>query len=81
MKPRGTILKRKPHTRGGKPTWWARVNYVDPETGKRRDLQRRAKSKRATRKTLETSWSTTSRKLTRAQSEAATCATTFKSTT
>src|SRR5262252_9341353 len=45
MKPRGTILKRKPRTRGGKPSWWARVNYVDPVTGKRRDLQRRAPSK------------------------------------
>jgi integrase len=44
MKPRGTVFKRKPRTRGGKPTWWARVNYVDPVTGKRRDLQRRAKS-------------------------------------
>lgn|SRR5574341_77606 len=45
MKPRGTIFKRQPRARGGKPTWWARVNYVDPVTGKRRDLQRRAKSK------------------------------------
>jgi integrase len=45
MKPRGTILKRKARTRSGKPTWWARVNYVDPVTGKRRDLQRRANSK------------------------------------
>ncbi|HYX29339.1 MAG TPA: tyrosine-type recombinase/integrase [Pyrinomonadaceae bacterium] len=45
MKPRGTILKRKARARGGKDSWWARVNYVDPVTGKRRDLQRRAKSK------------------------------------
>jgi integrase len=28
-------------------TWWARVRYVDPETGKPKDLQRRAESKAA----------------------------------
>jgi hypothetical protein len=26
-------------------TWWARVTYVDPVTGKRRDRQRRAENR------------------------------------
>ena len=34
----GTILYR----RGG---WWARVTFVDPTTGKRRDLHRRARTR------------------------------------
>jgi len=41
----GSIVKRKPRTKGEKPSWWARVTYIDPVTGKRRDLQRRADSK------------------------------------
>lgn len=36
----GSILKR----RGG---WWARVTFVDPVTGKRRDIQRRAENRKA----------------------------------
>lgn len=36
----GYVFKR----RGG---WWARVTYVDPTTGKRRDLQRRANTRSA----------------------------------
>jgi integrase len=42
MKPKGSIIKR---TKGKKVSWWARVIYVDPDTGKTRDLQRRAESK------------------------------------
>ena len=41
----GSIVKRKPRRKGAKATWWARVTYIDPKTGKRRDLQRRAESK------------------------------------
>jgi len=41
----GSIVKRKPRTKSEKPSWWARVTYIDPVTGKRRDLQRRADSK------------------------------------
>ena len=41
----GSIVKRKPRTKSEKPSWWARVTYIDPVTGKRRDLQRRANSK------------------------------------
>lgn len=41
----GSIVKRKPRHKGDKPSWWARVTYIDPVTGKRRDLQRRAASK------------------------------------
>ncbi|MDQ2855762.1 MAG: site-specific integrase [Acidobacteriota bacterium] len=41
----GSVVKRKPRTKGEKPSWWARVTYIDPVTGKRRDLQRRADSK------------------------------------
>lgn len=41
----GSIVKRKPRSKGEKPSWWARVTYIDPVTGKRRDLQRRADSK------------------------------------
>jgi integrase len=43
----GSIVRRKPRRKGDKPSWWARVTYVDPVTGKRRDLQRRATSKAA----------------------------------
>jgi len=46
MQRRGTILKRKARKKGGKDTWWARVIYVDPKTGKQHDLQRRADSKK-----------------------------------
>jgi len=42
MEVKGSIFKRKD---GSKITWWARVRYVDPETGKVKDLQRRATSK------------------------------------
>ncbi len=41
----GSIVKRKPRRAGDKPSWWARVTYTDPVTGKRRDLQRRADGK------------------------------------
>ena len=41
----GSIVKRKARTKSEKPSWWARVTYIDPVTGKRRDLQRRADRK------------------------------------
>jgi integrase len=41
----GSIVKRKPRTKGEKSSWWARITYIDPVSGKRRDLQRRAESK------------------------------------
>ena len=41
----GSIVRRKPRRKGEKASWWARVTYVDPVSGKRRDLQRRADSK------------------------------------
>lgn len=41
----GSIVKRKPRRKNAKATWWTRVTYIDPKTGKRRDLQRRAESK------------------------------------
>jgi hypothetical protein len=41
----GSIVKRRPRRKGNKPSWWARVTYIDPVSGKRRDLQRRADSK------------------------------------
>ncbi|CAN5890028.1 hypothetical protein BH18ACI4_BH18ACI4_16470 [soil metagenome] len=41
----GSIVKRKARRKGEKPSWWARVTYIDPVLGKRRDLQRRAESK------------------------------------
>jgi integrase len=41
----GSIVKRRPRRKGEKASWWARVTYVDPVSGKRRDLQRRADSK------------------------------------
>lgn len=41
----GSIIKRKPRRKGAKATWWARVTYVDPKTGKRHDLQRRGDDK------------------------------------
>jgi integrase len=42
MEIKGSTIKRG---KGPKATWWARIIYRDPETGKLRDLQRRAKSK------------------------------------
>ncbi len=42
MKPKGSIFKRG---KGSKITWWARVRFIDPETGKPKDLQRRADSR------------------------------------
>lgn len=46
MRPRtGSIVKRKARKKGEKATWWARVTYVDPKTGKRHDLQRRGEDK------------------------------------
>lgn len=42
MDVKASIVKRG---KDAKRTWWARVIYVDPETGKLRDLQRRAPSK------------------------------------
>src|ERR1041384_2198576 len=41
----GSIIKRKGRKKGDRPTWWARVTYVDEVTGKRHDRQRRAESK------------------------------------
>jgi len=38
-------MKRKARNKGGNATWWARVIYLDPKTGKQHDLQRRASSK------------------------------------
>ena len=35
----GSVVQRKDGS------WWARVNYVDLRTGKRRDFQRRAETK------------------------------------
>jgi len=45
MKRSGSIFKRKARGKGTKVTWWARVIFVDPKTGKQHDLQRRATSK------------------------------------
>jgi len=41
----GSVVKRKGRGDGEKSTWWARVTYTDPVTGKRHDRQRRAESK------------------------------------
>ena len=41
----GSVVRRKGRGNGAKPTWWARVTYTDPVTGKRHDRQRRAESK------------------------------------
>ena len=49
----GSIVKRKPRRKGAKATWWARVTYIDPKTGKRHDLQRRGNSKAHTRDLLQ----------------------------
>jgi len=49
----GSIVKRKPQTKGAKATWWARVTYIDPKTGKRHDLQRRGDSKSHARDLLQ----------------------------
>ena len=51
----GSIVKRKPRRKGAKATWWARVTYVDPKTGKRHDLQRRGQNKAHARDFLSTS--------------------------
>lgn len=48
----GSILKRRPRRKGEKPSWWARVTYVDPVSGKRRDLQRRAENRADARDTM-----------------------------
>jgi len=55
MTPKGAIFERidcgkdHEHVKQGKKkcptTWWARVRYVDPESGKPKDLQRRATSR------------------------------------
>ena len=49
----GSIVKRKPRRKGAKATWWARVTYVDPKTGKRHDLQRRGQNKSDARDLLQ----------------------------
>jgi integrase len=49
----GSIVKRKPRRKGAKATWWARVTYVDPKTGKRHDLQRRGQNKAHARDLLQ----------------------------
>src|SRR6266850_4525156 len=41
----GSVIRRKGRGNGAKPTWWARVTYTDPVTGKRHDRQRRAENK------------------------------------
>lgn len=41
----GSVVKRKGRSAKSKPTWWARVTYTDPVTGKRHDRQRRAENK------------------------------------
>lgn len=41
----GSVVKRKGRGNGEGATWWARVTYTDPVTGKRHDRQRRADSK------------------------------------
>src|SRR6266403_666968 len=41
----GSIVNRKSRVAKGKVTWWARITYTDPVTGKRHDRQRRAESK------------------------------------
>lgn len=41
----GSIVSRKSRVAKGKVTWWARITYTDPVTGKRHDRQRRAESK------------------------------------
>lgn len=43
----GSFFKREKKLGNGKKqvTWWARVTYVDPVTGKRRDRQRRAENR------------------------------------
>jgi integrase len=47
------VLKRKPRKKGGKETWWARLVFVDPVTGMRRDLQRRAANRADARDRLD----------------------------
>ena len=49
----GSIVKRKPRRKGAKPSWWARVTYIDPKTGKRHDLQRRGQNKAHARDLLQ----------------------------
>jgi integrase len=49
----GSIVKRKPRTKGANATWWARVTYTDPKTGKRHDFQRRGESKAHARDLLQ----------------------------
>lgn len=49
----GSIVKRKPRSKGAKATWWARVTYIDPKTGKRHDLQRRGQNKAHARDLLQ----------------------------
>lgn len=41
MRRSATVFSRD---EGRNKTWWARLNYVDETTGKRRDRQRRAES-------------------------------------
>ena len=41
----GSIVSRKSRGVKGKVTWWARITYTNPVTGKRHDRQRRAESK------------------------------------
>src|ERR1044072_8262195 len=48
-----SIVSGKPERKGAKATWWARVTYVDPKTGKRHDLQRRGENKAHARDLLQ----------------------------
>jgi integrase len=49
----GSIVKRKPRRKGAQATWWARVTYIDPKSGKRHDLQRRGQNKAHARDLLQ----------------------------
>ncbi len=41
----GSVVRRKGRNKGEKASWWARITYTDPVTGKRHNRQRRAESK------------------------------------
>lgn len=41
----GSVFRRRGRGKSAKPTWWARVTYTDPVTGKGHDRQRRAENR------------------------------------
>ncbi len=51
----GSFFKRIKKLENGKReiTWWARVTYVDPVTGKRHDRQRRAENRAKAKELVE----------------------------